>query len=323
VHKGDSYPGEHEAIIDRETWDKVHAILQESPRKRAARTRADTPALLKGLLFGPDGAAFSPTHTRKGDRLYRYYVSQTVLKHGAGACPVGRVPAGEIEAAVINQLRAVFRQPEIVAGTWRAARDHAADITEADARAALQQLDPLWDELFPAEQARIVALLVERVDIGAEGFNVRLRVDGLWQSRARDAVGQHRSSGMTRASPIPETMTLHVPFRSVRRGGRKEMHLPEGRTLPRQTDTTLVKALARACRWKRMLESGAFATIAELAEHEGIVPSYMTRVLRLTLLAPEIVEAILDGKQGPEVTLARALEPFPLTWQHQALYFSP
>lgn len=102
-----------------------------------------------------------------------------MLKHGAGSCPVGRVPAGEIEAAVIDQLRNVFRQPEIVAGTWKAARLRADDITEADARAALQQLDPLWDELFPAEQARIVALLVERVDIGTEGLNVRLRVDGL------------------------------------------------------------------------------------------------------------------------------------------------
>ena len=102
-----------------------------------------------------------------------------MLKHGAGACPVGRVPAGEIEAAVIDQLRAVFRQPEIVAGTWKAARTHADDINEADAHAALQQIDPLWDELFPAEQARIVALLVERVDIGTGGLNVRLRVDGL------------------------------------------------------------------------------------------------------------------------------------------------
>lgn len=102
-----------------------------------------------------------------------------MLKHGAGSCPVGRVPAGEIEAAVIDQLRAVFRQPEIVAGTWKAARAHADDITEAGVRAALQQLDPLWDELFPAEQARIVALLVERVDIGTDGLNVRLRVDGL------------------------------------------------------------------------------------------------------------------------------------------------
>ena len=179
VHKGESYPGEHAAIIDRETWDRVHAILQESPRKRAARTRADTPALLKGLLFGPDGAAFSPTHTRKGGKLYRYYVSQTVLKHGAGACPIGRVPAGEIESAVIDQLRAVFRQPEIVAGTWKAARTYADGITEADARAALQQLDPLWDELFPAEQARIVGLAVERVDIAVDSVNVRFRMDGL------------------------------------------------------------------------------------------------------------------------------------------------
>ena len=162
-------------------------ILKESPRKRAARTRAQTPALLKGLLYGPDGAAFSPTHTRKGGKLYRYYVSQTVLKHGAGSCPIGRVPAGEIEAAIIDQLRAVFRQPEIVAGTWKAAKAKNGGITEADARTALQQLDPLWDELFPAEQARIVALLVERIDIGAQGLDIRLRVDGL-RGLAREMV---------------------------------------------------------------------------------------------------------------------------------------
>jgi len=179
VHKGTSYPGEHSAIIDRELWDGAHAILTESPRKRAARTRADTPALLRGLLYGPDGAAFSPTHTRKGGRLYRYYVSQTVLKHGAGSCPVGRVPAGEIEAAVIDQLRIVFRQPENVAGTWKAAREKDARINEAETYAALTRLDPLWNEMFPAEQARIVALLVERVDIGTDGLNVRLRTDGL------------------------------------------------------------------------------------------------------------------------------------------------
>ena len=89
------------------------------------------------------------------------------------------MPAGEIEAAVIDQLRAVFRQPEVVAGTWKAARTHAEDTSEADARMALQQLDPLWDELFPAEQARLVALLVERVDIGVDGLNLRLRIDGL------------------------------------------------------------------------------------------------------------------------------------------------
>ena len=123
---------------------------------------------------------------------------------------------------------------------------------------------------------------------------------------------------MTRAKPIPETITVRVPFRVVKRGGRKEMQLPEGATHSRRTDNTLVKALARAFRWKRMLESGEFATIAELAEREGNAPSYMTRVLRLTLLAPDIVEAILDGRHPPELTIARLLEPFGLHWHEQA-----
>ncbi|MFD1507936.1 hypothetical protein [Lacimonas salitolerans] len=122
---------------------------------------------------------------------------------------------------------------------------------------------------------------------------------------------------MTRGAPIPDTVTLHVPFRIVKRGGRKEMQMPKGATQSRRTDSALIKALARAFRWKRMLESGEFTTIAELAEREGIAPSYMTRVLRLTLLAPNIVEAILDGKQEPEVTLARLLEPVPVEWSQQ------
>jgi hypothetical protein len=126
---------------------------------------------------------------------------------------------------------------------------------------------------------------------------------------------------MTRATPIPETVTLHIPFRVVKRGGRKEMQTPGGATQSRRTDSALVKALARTFRWKRMVESGEFATIAELAEREGIAPSYMTRVLRLTLLAPDIVEAILDGRQGPEVTLARALGQFSVKWSEQAEQF--
>jgi len=115
---------------------------------------------------------------------------------------------------------------------------------------------------------------------------------------------------VTRATSGSETLTVHVPFRIVKRGGRKAIHLPADAPQHRETDNTLIKALARAFRWKRMLDSGEFATLTELAAHERIAPSYMTRVLRLTLLAPDIVEAILDGKQGPAVTLARALEAF-------------
>ena len=127
---------------------------------------------------------------------------------------------------------------------------------------------------------------------------------------------------MTRAAHISETVTLHIPFRVVKRGGRKEMQLPDSAAQPRRTDNTLVKALARAFRWKRMLESGEFATIAELAAREGITVSYLTRLLRMTLLAPDLVVAILDGRQGLEVTLARLMEPFPAEWADQTLAFA-
>jgi DNA invertase Pin-like site-specific DNA recombinase len=179
VHKGTPYPGEHQPIIDRALWDRVHAVLRESPRKRAANTRAQTPFLLKGLIFGPTGRAMTPAHTRKGCKLYRYYVSTDVLKRDADACVVRRLPAAEIESAVIEQLRDLLRAPEIIVRTWRAARQSVEDLSESDVREALEGLDPLWEELFPAEQARIVQLLVDRIDVGLDGADIRLRTQGL------------------------------------------------------------------------------------------------------------------------------------------------
>jgi DNA invertase Pin-like site-specific DNA recombinase len=181
VHKDKVHPGEHEAIVPRQLWIRVHAILQESPRARANQNRQQAPALLKGLIFGVDGRALSPTHCRRRRRLYRYYVAQRVLKGDVADDDgiVRRVSAAEIEAAVVAQVRALLRQPEVVVGTWLAARAEAPDLTEAETRGTLDRLDPLWDELFPAEQARIVRALVERVEVGPGGADIRLRVAGL------------------------------------------------------------------------------------------------------------------------------------------------
>jgi hypothetical protein len=197
VHKGAAYPGEHDGIVSRELWNKVHSILRDSPRLRASRTRAQTPALLKGLIFGPTGSAMSPTHTRRQGKQYRYYVTNSVLKRGPEACPIRRVPAAEIETAVIDQVRGLLRAPEIIIRTWRAAGTLDGGVTETDVREALERLDPLWDELFPAEQARIVHLLVERVDVGLDGLDIRLRTEGL-TSLVADLRTSH--TGMRRAA---------------------------------------------------------------------------------------------------------------------------
>ena len=122
---------------------------------------------------------------------------------------------------------------------------------------------------------------------------------------------------MTRATAVSETVTIHVPFRVVKRGGRKEMQLPHSVRPDRKADNTLVKALARAFRWKRMLESGEFSSISELAEKEGIAFTYMARLMRLSLLSPTIVDAIMDGRQPARITLADLMGSFSPDWQEQ------
>jgi hypothetical protein len=120
-----------------------------------------------------------------------------------------------------------------------------------------------------------------------------------------------------------QTTTVTVPFAIRKRGGRKLVVTPDGTAAsPAQrarVDSALLKALARGFRWRKLLEAGDFTTIVEIAEAENINPSYVSRVLRMTLLAPEIVEAILAGRQPEGLTMARSMQPFPLEWRHQTM----
>lgn len=130
----------------------------------------------------------------------------------------------------------------------------------------------------------------------------------------------HVAGGGTMSQPSHQTLTIHLPFVLKMRGGRKEMIVPPGVQMSRmRCDYTVIKALARAFRWRRMLDGGEFATIGELAAHENIAPSYMTRVMRLTLLAPNIVDGIIAGRMTLE--LAVLLEPLPVEWAGQVAAF--
>ena len=167
VHKGTSYPGEHEAIIDRATWDKVQAILAENTVARANGTRAQTPALLRGLIFAPGGHAMTPSHSRKNGRLYRYYVSTDAIRQGYSEC-AGAQRAG-------GGGRGSGRRASAASAAH--ARDHRADVGGGEARSRDAGARGRQDRhrlraacgtsCFPAEQARIVRLLVERVDLVA------------------------------------------------------------------------------------------------------------------------------------------------------------
>jgi len=181
VHKGTSYPGEHKAIIDQPLWDQVHAILQESPRQRAAKTRTQTPALLKGLIFTDRGIAMTPTVTKKGSRHYRYYTSMDAIRNRAGEGTDGfvRLNAGMVEGAVIQHIRELLRSPEVVTRAVASAKAKDPEADERDVLPALANFDNLWESLFPAEQARTARILINRVTVSPQGLTVDLRTEGL------------------------------------------------------------------------------------------------------------------------------------------------
>lgn len=181
VHKGTSYPGEHNPIITQELWDRVHSIMKESPRERRAKNRNSSEALLKGIIFTDTGAAMTPTYTRKGDRLYHYYTSMDLIRNRdsrGGEGPM-RLAAAMVDGAVIAEMRRIIGAPEIAARVIEARRRDGGAMDERAIVAALQRFNDLWDALYPAEQVRIVRLLVDRVTVGPTGMAVDLHNNGI------------------------------------------------------------------------------------------------------------------------------------------------
>jgi DNA invertase Pin-like site-specific DNA recombinase len=182
-HKEQWYQAEHLPILDRNVWDNVHAILATNGRSRANATRATTPFLLKGIVFGHDGRALTPWHSTKKTtgKRYRYYLPMRDIKEHAGASGLPRMPAAELESAVLDQLRNILRAPNLLRDLVPQAIKLDPTLDEAKVTVAMTRLDVIWDQLFPAEQTRIVKMLVEKVIVSANDLEVRLRANGIEQ----------------------------------------------------------------------------------------------------------------------------------------------
>lgn len=173
------YPGQHEAIVDQDMWDKVHAIMATNRVERAADVRRQTPAPLKGLLFGPDGKAMTPTHTKRGDKKYRYYVTHTAQKRSHEECPIRMVRAGDIEGIVFDQIKSIFKNPSLIISTWSVAKTMDDGITENDVRDGLQNIETIWDHLYHKEQTRLLQLFIEKIRVEPEGIHIDIRTNGI------------------------------------------------------------------------------------------------------------------------------------------------
>ena len=181
-HKDQWHKGEHPPLVERSRWDAVHAILAKNPRVRANDTRARIPFLLKGIVEGHDGQALTSWYTRKKNgRIYRYYLPVQENKAYAGASGLPRIPALELESLVMEQMWGSLRSPDMIAKITEEVARHDTSWDEAQVTVAMTRMDTVWDQLFPAEQQRIVRLLVEKVVVSPHSIEVRFRDNGLKQ----------------------------------------------------------------------------------------------------------------------------------------------
>jgi DNA invertase Pin-like site-specific DNA recombinase len=310
AHKGQSHLGEHTPIVDRPLWDAVQAQLAAHTAERNSGTRTRRPSPLAGMLFDGDGNRMAPTHATKKGTRYRYYVSRPLITNDQTDRSAGlRIPAREIEQAVASRLRQWLVDPGSI---YQATR-----LLDATAQRRLitraEEIGKSWPELPTARQSAFLTAMIERINVGANRIDIHLRPTRL--STLLDIA----------ATPSPsetdeETQILSVPIK-LRRSGQEIRMLIEG-TDPFATakpDARLIKLLIRARQFNATLVDNDGVPFAALAKREGVSPSYFTRLVRLSYLAPDITQAILDGRQPRDLTADKLLahSRLPLTWHEQ------
>jgi site-specific DNA recombinase len=301
VHKGQSHPSEHPPIIDQPLWDAVQAQLASNSGGRNAGTRTHQPSLLAGMLFDAEGNRMTPGYAVKKGRRYRYYVSRPLITKDQTERSDGlRIPAGEIEHLVTSRVRQWLLDP---GGIYQSTRlpDPSAQ-RRLIARAV--EIGKSWTELPGTRQRAFLTTLIDRIDVGADQIDIHLRPTRL--AALLDVA----------ATPLPsatedETQILSVPVLR-RRSGRTIRMLIAGIDpfATAKPDARLIKLLIRARRFNATLLDSDGVPFAALAKREGVSPSYFTRLVRLSYLAPDITEAILDGRQPRESDRRQAAGAF-------------
>ena len=309
VHKGQFHPGEHTPIIDQPLWDAVQAQLASNVAERNSGTRNHQPSLLTGLLFDGDGNRMTPSHAVKMGTHYRYYVSGSLITKDRTETSAGlRIPAAEIEQLVSGRVHRWLLDPGSIYKSSSARLADASIQQRLIARAA--DIGKCWPELPVARKRAVLAALIKRIEVKVDQIDIHLRLGALLDLPATPSQGVNDD----------EIELLSVPAR-LRRSGR-EIRMVINGTDPfdaAKPDARLIKLLLRARRFNATLAQSEGVPFAALAEREGVSRSYFTRLVRLSYLAPDITEAILDGRQPPDLTAEKLLEHsrLPLTWHDQ------
>jgi len=316
THKGNAYPGEHKAIADQSLWDKVQAVLAENRVGRTTGADAKYPSLLAGLAFDDSGERLTPTHAVKKGTRYRYYVSKSLITEAAKDHSQGRrIPAGNLETLVIDRLRSLLADEGAVLTVITDVEPNGAQQKRLIGRG--RQISEELPTLAPDIVRSILLTLVNRVDIKAEHVEIRV-----YQQRLHDLLqAQSIEPPLPARAPAGtgDILKLKVKARLQRVGREMKLvvHNAEDRTI---ADPGLLRIVARAHDFQERLMQDPDLTVPAIASQERLTIGYLSRLLRLPSLAPDIVTAIINGKHPPELSakrLTRLALKLPTDWADQ------
>jgi site-specific DNA recombinase len=316
-HKGKSYPGEHAPVLDRELWEKVRTLMAENVRARRHGTNASAPSLLRGLLYDEDGNRFTPSHAVKRGKRYRYYISQRVIKDAAlASAQPGRIPAREIEKVVLNELKSFFSSADQVVSALADADDDLAT-TQTLIESAVGYAKRL-EENSPSTLSEMLEMIVTRILVHQGSVEIQLNRAKL-RAQLLGADGTDPQAQDTMNDRNQQPLVLSIDTRLKRCGGEMRLIIPSTSAdrAPSNAVPALIKAISRAHEWVRLIVAGEYKDLWAITVASGLSARYVRRIISGAFLAPEIVEAIVKGRQAPEVTLAALLDEVPLSWADQ------
>jgi site-specific DNA recombinase len=310
AHKGARYPGQHEAILDRALWEEVQERLRDGAPERT-RLAAPTESPLMGKLFDEAGHRLTPTHATTGGRRYRYYVSHALVTGTAEQAPGGwRLPAAQIENLIASLTATIRSERSALAIALEGLGAQPADIPEA-----LWQAERYRDRLrLEVERGDALKALINRVELSPDRLQVLLSLASLLPNSAQP-IHEHAS-----------VLIREFPLRVQRRGVERKLVIDGPGAKATNSDPVLLKEIKRAHRCFDALVTGQVSSVAELASIEGVSDRYISSLLPLAFLAPEIIEAIAAGRQPAELTAHRLIRniDLPTEWgtQKRALGFT-
>jgi DNA invertase Pin-like site-specific DNA recombinase len=333
VHKGTAHPGEHLAIVDEALWRQVQEKLEANGVERTgARDRAKLAYLLVGILFDADGEAMTPTHAIKRGVRYRYYVSRRLVTDVRGQREQGqRVPAGDLERLVIKCFKTFFADPDAVTGCLPLSRRSAPNVRRALAAAAENiRVIAAEDE---GKTFRLLRPLVIRAQVHPDRIDIELAADRVTDAllggggSTEGQLGVRHDADLEPARAADDDRRIHLAIKAqLQRAGMEMRFVVDGAEAGAPPDGALVRLLTRAHSLARHLAANPSATLEEAGAAKDMGAPYAARLMRLNFLAPDIVVAILNGRQPAALTATRLIADtrLPLAWteQRKALGFA-